>query len=105
MLAILGSVDKLLVIGSANSSNAQRLVDIADRRDTPARLIDGPHDIDPAWLAGVTRLGLTAGASTPSTLTDEVVRFLRTHRDVRVVERTVTTETVHFALPKQVTTP
>jgi 4-hydroxy-3-methylbut-2-enyl diphosphate reductase len=63
--AILGEIDFLLVIGSRNSSNSNRLVEVARSRDVPAHLIDDESEIDEAWLAGVQSVGITAGASAP----------------------------------------
>jgi len=73
---IAGQVDLVLVIGSANSSNSLRLVEVAQRSGAPAHLIDGPEEIDPAWLAGVGAVGVTAGASAPPLLVDAVVNAL-----------------------------
>jgi 4-hydroxy-3-methylbut-2-enyl diphosphate reductase len=91
----------LLVIGAPNSSNSVRLVEVAEREGTPARLIQRADDIDPAWLDGVETLGLTAGASAPEVLVREVVARLAQWRDV--TEETVTTTEEHmvFKLPRQ----
>ncbi len=93
-------VDVLLVIGSANSSNAIRLVEVARTAGTRAHLINDVRDIRPAWLEGVKRVGVTAGASTPEILVSETVEALSGHgvpvREVHVVE-----EDVRFALPQE----
>ncbi len=91
----------LLVIGAPNSSNSVRLVEVAEREGTPARLIRRADDIDPAWLDGVETLGITAGASAPEVLVREVVARLAQWRDV--TEETVTTTEEHmvFKLPRQ----
>ena len=94
--------DVVLVIGSANSSNSVRLVEIAQRAGTPAYLVDDPTGIDPAWLDGAEVIGLTAGASAPHHLVDQVVDVLRQGGPATVDERTAATETMRFALPKQV---
>ena len=93
--------DLLLVIGAPNSSNSVRLVEVAERLGTTARLIQRAADIDPAWLEGVGTLGLTAGASAPETLVREVVDRLAEWRSVE--ERTVveTEEKMVFKLPRQ----
>ncbi|MGM1060180.1 4-hydroxy-3-methylbut-2-enyl diphosphate reductase [Saccharothrix sp. Mg75] len=91
--------DLVLVVGSANSSNSVRLVELARRSGTPAHLIDDVSDIDPAWLEGVRVVGLSAGASAPPRLVDEVVEALGA-RDVRV--RETTSETIQFTLPAAV---
>ena len=93
-------VDLLLVIGSANSSNAIRLVEVARTAGTRAHLINDVGDIRPEWLAGVGRVGITAGASTPEVLVTQAVDALRRNgahvREVHVVE-----EDVRFALPPE----
>lgn len=93
-------IDLLLVVGSKNSSNSQRLVDVARQAGCTAYLIDSAAEVDPGWLAGVRVVGLTAGASAPEHLVRGVLDFLRTHggtiEDVLVRE-----EDVHFSLPKE----
>jgi 4-hydroxy-3-methylbut-2-en-1-yl diphosphate reductase len=93
--------DLVLVIGAPNSSNSLRLVEVADRAGTPARLIQRAAEIDSSWLDGVATLGLTAGASAPEALVREVVARLGTFRTV--TEETVATaeETIVFKLPRQ----
>lgn len=102
--AIVDDADVLLVIGSCNSSNSRRLVELASRLGTPAYLIDDPSDIDPAWLQHAATIGLTAGASAPTGLVEQVIAALRMRGPVRVIERAVATESVRFTLPKQVRT-
>ena len=94
--------DVVLVVGSSNSSNSRRLVEIAQRRGTPAHLIDGAGDIDLAWLRDARTVGLTAGASSPPPLVTAVVDALRGLGPVEVMERQVATESVRFTLPKEV---
>ena len=93
-------VDVLLVIGAANSSNANRLVEVAKTVGTQAYLINDVSDIRPEWLAGAVRVGVTAGASTPEMLVSETVAALSGNgvavREVHVVE-----EDVRFALPQE----
>ena len=91
----------VLVIGAPNSSNSVRLVEVAEREGTRARLIQRADEIDPAWLDGVTTLGLTAGASAPEVLVREVVARIAQTRSV--VEEPVTTAEEHmvFKLPRQ----
>jgi 4-hydroxy-3-methylbut-2-enyl diphosphate reductase len=95
-----GDVDVVLVIGSANSSNAIRLVEVSRTAGTRAYLINDVKDIQPEWLAGAARIGVTAGASTPEVLVSDTVRALRRGgaavREVRVVD-----EDVRFALPQE----
>jgi 4-hydroxy-3-methylbut-2-enyl diphosphate reductase len=93
--------DLVLVIGAPNSSNSLRLVEVAERCGTAARLIERAADVDQAWLEGVETVGLTAGASAPETLVREVIDRLGEWRTVD--ERTVTTaeEKMVFKLPRQ----
>jgi 4-hydroxy-3-methylbut-2-enyl diphosphate reductase len=94
--------DLVLVLGSQNSSNSQRLVELADRLGRPAHLINDASDIQLGWLRGVGAVGITAGASAPAALVDDVVAALGGLGPTRVVERTVTTEDIHFTVPKEV---
>jgi 4-hydroxy-3-methylbut-2-enyl diphosphate reductase len=93
-------VGVLLVIGSANSSNAIRLVEVARTAGTRAYLINDVRDIRPEWLEGVRRVGVTAGASTPEVLVTETVAAL-SGRGVSVREVHVVEEDVRFALPQE----
>ncbi len=99
--AIAQECQLLLVIGAPNSSNSVRLVEVAERLGTRARLIQRASEIDPTWLEGVTTLGLTAGASAPEVLVREVVQRIGELRTV--TEETVTTaeEKMVFKLPRQ----
>lgn len=99
--AIAGRCQLVLVIGAPNSSNSVRLVEVAEREGTPARLIQRAAEIEEAWLDGVETLGLTAGASAPERLVREVVDRLAEWRAVS--EQTVTTAEEHmvFKLPRQ----
>ncbi|KAA2265672.1 4-hydroxy-3-methylbut-2-enyl diphosphate reductase [Solihabitans fulvus] len=103
--AIAAESDLVLVVGSTNSSNSRRLVELAHRRDTSAYLIDDVADIRPEWLAGVSVVGLTAGASAPPGLVDEVVAALGGLGSVTVTERETTRETIRFSLPSAVRPP
>lgn len=96
---IAGEADVVLVVGSANSSNSQRLVELARRHGPPAYLMDDAGDLQPEWLAGASVVGLTAGASAPPGLVEEVIEALAGHGPVTVTEREITRETIHFALP------
>jgi 4-hydroxy-3-methylbut-2-enyl diphosphate reductase len=92
-------VDVVLVIGAANSSNANRLREVSEVNGTRAYLINDVRDIRPEWLTGVRRVGITAGASTPEILVTEAVTALRKPGDVDVREVRVVDEDVRFALP------
>ncbi len=100
---IAASCDLVLVIGAPNSSNSLRLVEVADRMGTEARLIQRADEIDPSWLEGVGTVGLTAGASAPEKLVREVVDRLS---DWRLVDEEIVTsaeENMIFKLPRQLT--
>ncbi len=91
----------VLVIGSANSSNSNRLREIAELSGARAHLIDDASRIDPAWLDGVARLGLSAGASAPEDLVQEVIAWLSERRAVTVVDLDGVEETIEFRLPRR----
>lgn len=93
--------DLVLVIGAPNSSNSLRLVEVAERSGTPARLIQRGSEIDPAWLEGVETLGLTAGASAPEELVREVIARLGQWRQVSEQPVLTTVENMVFKLPRQ----
>ena len=97
--AIASRVDLLLVVGARNSSNSNRLVEVAERAGVTAHLISGVSSIRDEWLTGCRSIGLTAGASTPDVLIDEVAAWLRARGCDRVEQVEVVSESVHFALP------
>ncbi|WP_088184739.1 4-hydroxy-3-methylbut-2-enyl diphosphate reductase [Sphingobium sp. Z007] len=98
--AIAPRCQALYVIGAPNSSNSLRLVEVAEREGTPARLIQRASEIDFAWLEGVTTLGLTAGASAPEILVREVVDQLAERFTVEEEQVETTRETIAFKLPR-----
>ncbi|MBK8183093.1 MAG: 4-hydroxy-3-methylbut-2-enyl diphosphate reductase [Candidatus Competibacteraceae bacterium] len=91
----------LLVVGSRNSSNSNRLRELAEKAGTPAWLIDGPEDIEPAWLVDKTMIGVTAGASAPEVLVKQVIDRLRALGASTVIEAAGREENVVFSLPKE----
>ncbi len=91
------SVDLVLVIGAQNSSNCNRLQEVAAAQGVPAYLINGPDDLDKAWLDGISRVGITSGASTPEELVDEVIQLLQPDN---VTTMKGVDEDVTFVLPK-----
>ena len=97
--ALATSVDVVIVVGSPNSSNSNRLREVAANRGVPAYMVDTADDLDPAWLAGRTRVGVTAGASAPEVLVREVIARLRAMGAAHVAERSGTVERVVFPLP------
>jgi 4-hydroxy-3-methylbut-2-en-1-yl diphosphate reductase len=99
--AIAQECDLLLVIGSDNSSNSKRLVEVARREGCRAELIDDESDVDLRWLDGVGTIGLTAGASAPESMVERVVGALEGLGPVEVDERRVIDESLRFTLPSE----
>jgi 4-hydroxy-3-methylbut-2-enyl diphosphate reductase len=93
--------EKMLVIGAPNSSNSLRLVEVADRQGVPARLIQRATEIDWAWLGVPTSIGLTAGASAPEVLVQEVLEALGTRFTVTAEEAEHVPEGLTFKLPRE----
>ena len=91
-------VDLVLVIGAQNSSNCNRLREVAAALGVPAHLINGPEEIDPAWLLGKQKVGITSGASTPEVLVESVIEALAPER---VTMLSGVDEDVSFSLPKE----
>jgi 4-hydroxy-3-methylbut-2-enyl diphosphate reductase len=96
--------DLVLVLGSQNSSNSQRLREIASERGVQARLIDSVADIDPSWFCPESVVLVTAGASAPERVVQECVEFLETRYQAEVEVRSVREERVKFQLPKELRT-
>jgi 4-hydroxy-3-methylbut-2-enyl diphosphate reductase len=92
--------DVLLVVGSPNSSNSNRLAEVAGREGCPAHLVEDETEVDPAWLAGTRVVGVTAGASAPEELVDRVVAAISALGPTATEEVAVTTESVRFSLPR-----
>ncbi|HEY3280757.1 MAG TPA: 4-hydroxy-3-methylbut-2-enyl diphosphate reductase [Armatimonadota bacterium] len=93
--------DVILVVGAPNSSNAQRLREVAERCGARGYLIDYASQIQPEWLEGATVVGVSAGASTPETLVQDVVHWLEEHHPTVTRQIVVTEEHVVFPLPSQ----
>lgn len=100
--AVAAQSDVVLVVGSGNSSNSVRLVELAHRAGTPAYLVDDATSIRPEWVQDADVVGLSAGASAPQVLVDEVIVALGGLAPVTVREHTTATETVTFGLPAAV---
>jgi 4-hydroxy-3-methylbut-2-en-1-yl diphosphate reductase len=94
--------DLLLVVGSENSSNSNRLVEVSTNLGTPSYLIDSADDIKPDWLEGISTLALTAGASAPEILVEQAVEFLKQKGFTRIHEVEVMPENVRFGLPPEI---
>lgn len=91
-------VDMVLVIGAQNSSNCNRLREVAAALGVPAYLVNGPEEIDPAWLLGKNKVGITSGASTPEVLVESVIEAMAPDR---VTVLSGVEEDVSFSLPKE----
>jgi len=100
--AMAGECDLVLVIGSRNSSNSNRLVDVARDAGTEAYLIDNEGQVQPTWLAGKRVVGITSGASAPEELVQRLVDFFRARGTRHVEEFQVLREDVRFMLPKPI---
>jgi 4-hydroxy-3-methylbut-2-enyl diphosphate reductase len=99
--AMAGKVDVVIVVGSKNSSNSNRLREVAAIGDIPAYLVDGADQIDAKWLAGDARVGVTAGASAPEVLVSGVVERLKGLGAENIKTLDGVPENVNFALPKE----
>jgi 4-hydroxy-3-methylbut-2-enyl diphosphate reductase len=99
---VASDADLLLVVGSENSSNSNRLVEVARNLATTSHLIDNYRNIKPEWLEGVKTIALTAGASAPECLVEEVVKFLGSKGFNNVKEVEVMPENVRFGLPPEI---
>ena len=102
VVAVAGDADLVLVLGSANSSNSKRLVEVAEREGTRAFLVDHVGQVELDWLAGARTIGVSAGASAPPELVDELINALAGLGRLELTERETTTETIRFTLPKEV---
>jgi 4-hydroxy-3-methylbut-2-enyl diphosphate reductase len=96
-----GEADLAIVLGSQNSSNSQRLAELARERGVPAHLIDGPADLQPAWFEGVETVLVTAGASAPEQVVDECLEWLRHRFGATIEPRSIRQESVSFPLPRE----
>ncbi len=92
--------DLVLVVGSQNSSNSQRLAELARAGGVSAHLVDGPEDIDLAWFRDVETVLITAGASAPELVVEECLTLLQEKLGASVEPRTICEENVKFVLPK-----
>jgi len=99
--AMAQEVELILVVGSPNSSNSNRLVEVVERAGVSARLIDDAKGINPEWLEGVSRVGLTAGASAPEVLVEQVSQRLASFGFTDQQDRDLIREDVRFTLPQE----
>jgi 4-hydroxy-3-methylbut-2-enyl diphosphate reductase len=100
--AIAPSCDLIVVVGSANSSNTNRLAEVSRRAGCPAVLVEDASELDLRLLAGVGTVGITAGASAPDELVNGIIATLATLGAVQVEERRVVEENIQFRLPAEV---
>ena len=98
---VASDVDLMLVVGSVNSSNSNRLRELAEKQGVPSYLVDGAQDIKPEWLVDVQNIGVTAGASAPESLVAGVLEHLRKQVPATVSEIEGAAENMEFALPKE----
>lgn len=98
--AMAGTCDRTLVIGAPNSSNSMRLAEVSNREGTPAVLIQRASDIDWDWIGDAKTVGITAGASAPEILVNEVIDALKTRFDIKVELVSVADEDITFKIPK-----
>jgi 4-hydroxy-3-methylbut-2-enyl diphosphate reductase len=103
--AISEAIDLLLVVGSENSSNSKRLVEVGDNFGVRSHLVNDCSDVDMAWFASVKNVGVTAGASAPEHLVQELIEFLRGHGFRQMEEIELVDEDVRFSLPSELTGP
>jgi 4-hydroxy-3-methylbut-2-en-1-yl diphosphate reductase len=94
------AVDVVIVVGSPTSSNSNRLRELAERLGTQAHMVEGPADLLPAWFEGRRRVGLTAGASAPDVVVQQVIARLREMGAVSIRKMDGVQESVHFPLPR-----
>ena len=99
--AVSEAIDLLLVVGSQNSSNSKRLVEVGDNFGVQSYLVNDRADIQPAWLEGIRNVGVTAGASAPENLVQELVGFLGAHGFRQMEEIELVDEDVRFSLPAE----
>ena len=94
-------VDLVLVIGSQNSSNCNRLKEVADSKGVPSYLINGPEDLKKTWLLKKKKVGITSGASTPESIVNEVISALKPNNVLHIGDGN---ENISFRLPKELQT-
>ncbi len=103
--ALAADCDLLLVVGSPNSSNSNRLRELAERMGTESYLIDSEDDIQPQWLANKSAVGISAGASAPEVLVQKVVNYLQSLGATLPQEQIGTPENITFSMPKELRLP
>lgn len=102
--ALVESADVLIVLGSQNSSNSRRLMEIGAARGVPSYLVDGAQELQSAWFEEAETVVVTAGASAPEVVVQECIEFLKSRFNATVSEETLREEHVHFAMPRELQT-
>lgn len=97
--ALAAQVDLMFVVGAQNSSNSNRLCEVGNDSGIPSYLIEDPTKIDPEWLRGKETIGITAGASTPEELVQDLIKTLRKYAELEISTMDGVEENVHFPLP------
>jgi len=101
--AVSESIELLLVVGSQNSSNSKRLVEVGDNFGVRSYLVNDRSDVDAQWLQGIRNVGVTAGASAPEHLVQELIEFLGDLGFLQMEEIELVDEDVRFSLPSELT--
>ena len=104
MKALVESADVLIVLGSQNSSNSRRLMEIGASRGVPSYLVDGAGELKRDWFEEAETVVVTAGASAPEVVVQECIEFLQSNFSAEVSEETLREENVHFATPRELMT-
>ena len=95
------SADVLIVLGSQNSSNSRRLMEMGAARGVPSYLVDGAGELKREWFTEAQTVAVTAGASAPEIVVQECLEFLKTHFNATISEEVLREEHVHFAMPRE----
>ncbi|HAH44824.1 MAG TPA: 4-hydroxy-3-methylbut-2-enyl diphosphate reductase, partial [Planctomycetaceae bacterium] len=98
---LVSRVDLVLVLGSQNSSNSKRLMEIGKTAGKPAYLVDGVEEVQPEWLQQAETVLITAGASAPEVVVEELIQFLETNYQAEIENAIVRKESVRFPLPRE----
>ena len=99
--AVSSAIDLLLVVGSENSSNSKRLVEVGDTSSVPSHLVNDSTEVNPMWLSNIRNVGVTAGASAPEHLVQDLIRFLDANGFRQLEEIELVDEDVRFSLPAE----
>jgi 4-hydroxy-3-methylbut-2-enyl diphosphate reductase len=101
---LVDKADVLIVLGSQNSSNSRRLMEMGAARGIPGYLVDGASELQLDWFTNAATVAVTAGASAPEVVVQECLDFLKTHFNAVVSDEVLREENVHFAMPRELLT-